>query len=423
MVADHLVALLYDTPIAVLARAPDYRITLRWHEAGIDRWGMRSRILSVSLPLGSPMGSRDMRGLNFFENLLPEGPTLATMARWAGVHQADTFGILTAFGRDCAGAIVVLPEGEMGRDEASVGYLPLSAHDLGDVFRNLDTAPLGADPARGFRPSLPGFQRKVLVGRAADGNWQRPYGGVPSTWILKPDGRHRMAANEATCLRLAGACGVEVPATELLEIDGVAVLAIRRYDRAETADGPVRLHQEDGCQATGTPPGLKYEEQGGPPLRSLAALLRDYGEPLDTAKLLQRVTFNVAVGNADAHAKNFSLLHVPDDVQIARLAPVYDVTSTVALDITDEGGRPVPTDPTMGQRIAGVIDVNQVSEQDIVAEAVTWGLSRGEASTIVHDMLDRILVAVREVDGDDAVRRVIRHRTEKLATSRPMPGR
>ena len=30
----------------------------------------------------------------------------------------------------------------------------------------------------------------------------------PSTWILKPDGPHAMAANEATCLRLAAACGL-----------------------------------------------------------------------------------------------------------------------------------------------------------------------------------------------------------------------
>ncbi len=37
----------------------------------------------------------------------------------------------------------------------------------------------------------------------------------PSTWILKPDGPHAMAANEATCLRLAAACGLPAPETEL----------------------------------------------------------------------------------------------------------------------------------------------------------------------------------------------------------------
>jgi hypothetical protein len=110
--------------------------------------------------------------------------------------------------------------------------------------------PLAVDLARGFRPSLAGFQRKALVGRADDGTWQLPVGNAPSTWILKPDGPHGTAANEATCLRLAAACGLEVPDTELLDLDGLAVLAVNRYDRRPSPDGPVRVHQEDGSPTT-----------------------------------------------------------------------------------------------------------------------------------------------------------------------------
>jgi len=58
----------------------------------------------------SPVGPRDLRALDYFENILPEGQTLATMASLAGVRAADTFGILAAFGRDCAGAIMLRPE-------------------------------------------------------------------------------------------------------------------------------------------------------------------------------------------------------------------------------------------------------------------------------------------------------------------------
>jgi serine/threonine-protein kinase HipA len=95
------------------------------------------------------------------------------------------------------------------------------------VIGALDVAPLGAAPERGFCPSLAGFQRKALLGRAADGTWQLPYGDAPSTWILKPDGPHRMAANEATCLRLAAGCGLAVPETELLDVAALPVLAVR----------------------------------------------------------------------------------------------------------------------------------------------------------------------------------------------------
>ena len=154
-------------------------------------------------------GPRDMRGLDFFENMLPEGPALARMAALAGVRPVDTYGILAAFGRDCAGAVMLLPDGEPPGAAGRGGYTPLTPAGLRQLINSLDAAPLGAAPERGFRPSLPGFQRKALLGRAADGTWQLPYGDAPSTWILKPDGPHPMAANESTCLRLAAACGLD----------------------------------------------------------------------------------------------------------------------------------------------------------------------------------------------------------------------
>jgi serine/threonine-protein kinase HipA len=254
----------------------------------------------VGLPLGSPVGPWDLRALDYFENILPEGQTLARMASLAGVRPADTFGVLDMFGRDCAGAIMLLPESDRPDAEHDNRYLPANGDDLSRPVGSLDMALLAADLARGFRPSLAGFQREALVGRADDGTWQLPVGNAPSTWILKPDGPHATAANEATCLRLAAACGLEVPGIELLDLDGLAVLAVKRYDRRPSPDGPVRVHQEDGCQATSTPPQQKYEEQGGPALRDFASVLRDFGDPADVITLLRRTAVNMAVGNADA---------------------------------------------------------------------------------------------------------------------------
>ena len=89
----------------------------------------------------------------------------------------DTYGILQAFGRDCAGAIMVLPAGDRPGGNGNSGYSPITAADLRRVIGALDVAPLGAAPERGFRPSLAGFQRKALLGRAADGAWQLPVRG------------------------------------------------------------------------------------------------------------------------------------------------------------------------------------------------------------------------------------------------------
>jgi serine/threonine protein kinase HipA of HipAB toxin-antitoxin module len=72
--------------------------------------------------------------------------------------------------------------------------------------------------------------------------------------------------------------------------------------------------------------------------------------------LLRRTTFNMAVGNADAHAKNFSVLHEPG-VPAVSLAPLYDVLSTVALELTDSAGQPMRADTHLGQRVGGQADI------------------------------------------------------------------
>jgi serine/threonine-protein kinase HipA len=414
-VADRLVAWLYDTPVAVLTAGPQFRIQLEWRAEGIERWGLGSPVLSVGLPIGAPTGSRDMRGLDFFENMLPEGPALARMADLAGVRPVDSYGILKAFGRDCAGAIMVLPGGERPGGHGGSGYALMTPSDLRRVINGLDVTPLAAAPERGFRPSLAGFQRKALLGRSADGTWQLPCGDAPSTWILKPDSPHPMAANEATCLRLAAVCGLAVPETELLDVSGLPVLAVRRYDRQDSAAGdiPARVHQEDGCQATATPPGLKYEEQGGPALRDLARLLRNFGDPREVTSLLRRTTFNMAVGNADAHAKNFSVLHEPDNPAV-RLAPLYDVLSTISLELADSAGQPIRADTHLGQRVGGQADIRKVTAGNLIDEAVTWGIRRRTAAAVVTEMLDWVLTAIPATPGDERVLAAIQEQAKRI---------
>jgi serine/threonine-protein kinase HipA len=365
--------------------------------------------------LGIPVAAN--AGLDFFENLLPEGPTKNAVARIAGVTPSNTYGILETFGGDCAGAIVVLPDGHTPIASQDVAYKAFTKEDLATAVRTLESAPLGLDLLSGYKPSLPGYQRKLLVGRDESGIWQRPQGGSPSTWVLKPDGRTAMAINEVTCLNLADKCGFAVPDHELIKIDDSPTLAICRYDRTITKEGIVRLHQEDGCQATSIPPDFKYEANGGPSLSAVASVIRDFGYPPDLRDLLARVAFNVAVGNADAHAKNTSFLH-PQDGGAIQLAPVYDVLSTVALEPIDDQGRPVPNDPTMGQMVNGVLDINNVTKDDLVAEGVSWRLNRDEVRQIVTTTLGRVADAARLTDGDEKVLSVISDRIARLSKTR-----
>jgi serine/threonine-protein kinase HipA len=225
-----------------------------------------------------------------------------------------------------------------------------------------------------------------------------------------------MAANEATCLWLAAACGLQAAEAELLDVSGIAVLAVRRYDRQDPPAGnvPARVHQEDGCQATARPPGEKYEEQGGPALRDLAGLVRNFGDPRDVPILLRRTTFNMAVGNADAHAKNFSVLHEPDDPAV-RLAPMYDVLSTIALDLTGSAGQPMHADTHLGQRVGGQADIRNVTAASLVDEAASWGIRRRAAAAVVTETLDRVLAEIAKAPGDGRVLNAIRGQAERIS--------
>lgn len=90
-----------------------------------------------------------------------------------------------------------------------------------------------------------------------------------------------------------------------------------------------RIHQEDFCQVLGVPPETKYASEGGPTFKDCFELLRRLSvrPATDVLKLLDAAIFNLIVGNADAHGKNFS---IPYDDQGPRMAPLYDLISTVA---------------------------------------------------------------------------------------------
>jgi serine/threonine-protein kinase HipA len=97
-----------------------------------------------------------------------------------------------------------------------------------------------------------------------------------------------------------------------------------------------RLHQEDLCQALGCGHGQKYQEHGGPAFAQCYRLVpAASSEPaFDAQHLLRWQVFNVLAGNSDGHAKNLSLLHLPDGE--TRLAPFYDLICTRAIERIDD---------------------------------------------------------------------------------------
>jgi serine/threonine-protein kinase HipA len=214
----------------------------------------------------------------------------------------------------------------------------LRSDELEGLLEELPRRPLLADAAAGgeedgIRISLAGAQDKLgVLFDAEEGRVGLTRGRPPSTHIVKapiprlPDS----VANEAFCMNLASAAGLDVAEVEPRSAGARDYLLVRRYDRIESGDGPHRLHQEDFCQALGFIPTQKYEAEGGPGVSSCADLLWASSEApaRDVPAFLDALLFSFAIGNHDAHSKNFSLLLAGSDS--IRLAPLYDLISTAA---------------------------------------------------------------------------------------------
>lgn len=267
----------------------------------------------------------------FFANLLPEGPVLDTLLQLRRLPRGNVYRLLEAFGRECAGAFAIVPEDEAGEAAPTGRYREYPREQLiEDLERLRENIPLLGSHAD-LRLSLAGAQNKIPV-RYADGQLYLPEAGAASTHILKPTLQPARiypdsVLNEAFCLRLAGALGLPVPTVAVLR-DPEPLLLVERYDRL-VVDGQVqRLHQIDLCQLAGRLPASKYESDGGPGFRQCFAMIDEFSAvpAVDRLRLVDAMLVNYLLGNADAHAKNFSMLYSPD--ARLRLAPAYDLLAT-----------------------------------------------------------------------------------------------
>jgi serine/threonine-protein kinase HipA len=261
----------------------------------------------------------------FFENLLPEGEVLDDIISVIATRGASSFEVLGRLGAELPGVLSLLAEDEapMSRQE----YKLLSFEELSARLQNRSQTPFLVSNNQGSM-SLAGAQDKLgLRFDAKTSEFRDSVGKSPSTHIAKPDTRQvryqPSAINEYACMKLAAALKLPVPEVWLQRVPE-AVYVVKRYDR-DICNGRIQsIHQIDGCQLLGHGAGWKYERNGG--LVSLSKLVTAMrGLSLRGSDLLefQRwVMFNFLIGNADAHAKNVSVL-IQDKGY--RLAPFYDL--------------------------------------------------------------------------------------------------
>lgn len=391
----------YEDPVGVLVRDQRGGLAFAYDEAYVSQPEAIS--LSLSLPL-TPEPFSEAVARPFFDNLLQErdGALSDIMAR-EGIARDDIAGLLFHLGKDCAGALSVLPAGspptkvpgEYDRDYQRIEDDRLIA--IVDSLHKRRRLPAGTDD-----PSpLAGMQSKIALTLLPDGSLAEPIpgSGAPTTHILKvPDQEHiHDASLEYEAMQLSHAVGFSTADVALLPLAGIEVLLVTRFDRALDRDGHVvRIHQEDFAQALGLPSALKYERRGAPGRRfdvdAVRRILDATDDPAGERELFIHATlFDLLVGNVDAHAKNFALLH--DRGGRIRTAPRYDILPT-RLDhtLTDELAYKIGEATTLDEITGGDFDLF-LRTLGIASSSARRRISKGyaaEIATRLAEHLDRL---------------------------------
>lgn len=193
-------------------------------------------------------------------------------------------------------------------------------------------------------------------------------------FILKPEPAEfaELPQNEYLCMTMARRFGLATAPCLLLELaDGGLCYVVRRFDRFLKGRRVEKLLCEDMHQILGGPDKYAGSHE------QIAAALRTHCTfgPLELQRLFEVALFNFAIGNGDAHRKNFSLL-TTDDGTVA-LSPCYDIVSSrLAL-------------PAERDELALALNGkrNRLKRRDFLAFAETCGVSPAFASRRLAELL------------------------------------
>jgi len=299
----------------------------------------QARPISLSIPLAEASNTyREDVVSAYFDNLLPDSSEIRQRIRSRyGATSLSSFDLLTEIGRDCVGAIQLLPDEDEPSPIARIEGRPIDEHEIAATLKGLTAMGAGWRMTdEEFRISLAGAQEKTAL-LHQNGRWLVPHGSTPSTHIIKlPIGRiggigldmTGSVENEWLCAKVAAGVGLEVASCEIARFEDVTALVVERFDRRKSEDGKqiLRLPQEDFCQMTGTPSNSKYEADGGPGIEAIMRILlgsRNATKDREAFFTAQILFWLLAA--PDGHAKNFSVFI--ERGGRFRLTPLYDIMS------------------------------------------------------------------------------------------------
>jgi len=350
---------LYGTTIGILTQKGK-GFGFEAHSDAFQNYRVSSTIMSLSVPLLLKYTSiQKKRADNFFAELLPEGRNYEWLMQSLPYNERTTYGMLRKYGKDIAGALTIYdPDDPASRVAAKAE--PVDAKGIRYLLEHMPQAALANAPESG-KTSLGGVQGKILLAKKNE-LWYRVHNGYPSTHILKPVVQEypSMIYDEAFSMQMACVSGLTDYPVKIESFDNADALVIERYDRSNSVAGD-RIHQEDFNQVLGASGSEKYQEYGGKvSAKRVAQILNRFCTEKDVEKFAAQLIFAVAIGNLDMHAKNISLLHMPDES--VELAPTYDQIPL----------RHHNTDGKMALAIDGEYYHANMSLKSIVSEIISW---------------------------------------------------
>jgi len=188
------------------------------------------------------------------------------------------------------------------------------------------------------RRTLSGVHKKLLAFKEGEHFHPAALSTDLATYIAKYSREDvpTLVWNESISLRLArDLLGVDAVASASIGavsgVEGQALL-VERFDR----DGATRLRLEDFAQILNKPRGVNFDGKYQSSYEEVAYMLKKHSARgrIDLDRYFRLVVFNVLIGNADAHLKNFSLLERQEGL---RLSPAYDLVNSVVYDNRFDG--------------------------------------------------------------------------------------
>jgi serine/threonine-protein kinase HipA len=169
-----------------LTRTSTGQLRFEYHDTWLQSEARRP--ISLSMPLSQKTYKGDVVE-SFFDNLLPDSqPIRSRIQARFGAKSNRCFDLLWHVGRDCVGALQLLPEDAGSMNIRRIDAVELTDSQIADILRHYTTMPLGMNDDE-FRISIAGAQEKTALLRMND-RWYRPAGVTPTSHIFKlPIGR------------------------------------------------------------------------------------------------------------------------------------------------------------------------------------------------------------------------------------------